>query len=251
MKKNFEIVIAILGIIIIVLSIVLFKKNPSSEVPSTDTKENTTVVSTPITITDAEIQEANFKATKSVVAGTGVVADASRAYIDGAIALFKQSADQEVPDIRAEFGSDNPTTNYEINLKATYVKSSKTESIVIDQYVYTGGANGSDSYKVFTASLASGKLLALSDIVIPSKQAAFTAYVKKALTDMRPDGGKAQVTFPEEVKALTFDSFKNWSYTDKSIFIYFDKYEVGPGVLGAIALPIPLSKVKDLLVTGY
>jgi hypothetical protein len=53
--------------------------------------------------------------------------------------------------------------------------------------------------------------------------------------------------FPEDVAALTFDSFTNWSMDDKNLIIYFDQYEIGPSVLGEVAFPLPLEKIKSFL----
>lgn len=251
MKKQSELIIALIGIVIIIVAVFVIKRPQATPIDDKGKNTNDVGVLIPVSVTEEEIVEQNFKGTASVIKGSSPIAVLGRSYIYDTITSFKQSADQEVPAMREEFGADSPTSNYEINVKASYVKGKKTESIVIDQYVYTGGANGSDSYKVFTASIENGALLTLSDVIQESKKPAFTAYVKKALTDWRPDGGKEQMTFPEDVKALTFSSFKNWAFTDSNLVIYFDKYEVGPGVLGAIALPIPVSKIKDLLVTGY
>lgn len=253
MKKKFELIIALLGIVIIVLVFFLFKKNPSSIPNTTIPKEN--VVNTPITstnkVTEESIKEENFIGTKSIITGSGVLADSARSYIDTTVASFKQSADEEVPDMRAKFGADAPTAKYEIDLKATYIKNPTTTSIVIDQYVYTGGANGDSSYKVFTASNKTDKILALSDIIIPSKQDVFTAFMKKQLLAWKPNGSKYSPVFEDEVSALTFDSFPNWSLGGKNLIIYFDKFAIGPGTLGAVAFPVPISKVQEFLINEY
>ncbi len=244
-KQKSETLIVLIGLVIIVLGVIFIKK-PQSSV-DTDPKGQTPNTLTPITITKNNIKEVNFTGSKAVILGSGAMADAARMYINETIELFKQSADAEVPPMRSEFGADSPSANYEIELNAKYVRGQKTESIIIDQYVYTGGANGSSSFKVFTASRATGKLLSLGNVIIPSKQEAFTALVKKELNEWRPEGSTEIAVFPEDVNTLTFSSFRNWSYNDRNLILYFDKYEIGPGVLGAVAFPLPLSKIQGFL----
>ncbi len=247
MKKESKIIITLLVIIIIILCVVIFKKskiNPAIEdnkiVEVKDTKSE-------IIITEQDIKEENFTGTKSIITGTSVLANEARKYIDESISEFKKSADIDVPDMRKQFGADSPTANYEINVKATHTTSAKTESIIINEYVYTGGANGNSLYKVFTASLDTGKVLSLSDVIPASKQTDFTVYLKKRLIDWRPEGTEGLAVFEEEVKNLTFSSLDDWSYDKDNLIIYFDKYEIGPGVLGAVAFPIPLSNIKNFL----
>jgi hypothetical protein len=247
MNKKLKIVIGLLVIIIVVLGVLLYKKNSPSPVVGNQEEKKVAEVATPIKITNQIINEENFSGSKSVIAGVGSIADSARAYIADELDSFKQSADEEVPAMRKQFGDDAPTGKYEIFLKATYLKNSKVESIVIDHYVYTGGANGFTLYKVFNQSASNGKPLALSDIVVSEKQEQFTKLLKAKLLVWIPEGLDTSPVFPEEVQTLNFDSFTNWSMDDKNLIIYFDKYAIGPGALGAVKFPVSLSEVRDLL----
>ena len=248
-KKKSKIIIWVLVLIIIALGWALFNKK--SQAPTVEDVPKEEVKATPITISEQDIKEANFTGSMSVIKGSGLLADAGRAYIEETISSFKQSADEEVPNMRESFGADSPTSNYEIILKATYVKVEKTESIIIDEYVYTGGANGNSAYKVFTVSLSTGKILTLADVIQPSKQGAFTSYVKDKLMTWKPEGSEGIAVFPEEVKGMTFSSFSDWSFGKNNLILYFDKFEIGPGVLGAVAFPLPFSKSREFFVAGY
>lgn len=247
MKKESKIIITILILIIVALCVVIYKKSNTDPAPKNIVKDEDKYIPTPITITEQNIKEENFKGTQSVIKGSSALANTAREYINQTISAFKQSADEEVPNMRKAFGADSPTANYEIVVKAKYIKNDKTDSIIIDQYVYTGGANGNSLYKVFTASLSTGKILSLSDVILPSKQAEFTTYLKKRLTDWRPEGSEGPVIFPDAVKELTFSSFDDWSYSKDNLIIYFDKYEIGPGALGAVVFPLQLSKIQSFL----
>ena len=201
----------------------------------------------PFTISEKEITEDNFSGTVAQVEGDTPVAKAASDYIERVVSEFKISADQEVPQMRKQFGPDSPPATYSIDVNASRVESEDTESAVISVYTYTGGAHGSTAYKVFTGSRTSGALLSLEDVIKGEKKAEFTAYVKNKLLDWNPDGS-GQVVFPEEVGKLTFPSFSSWSLSSENLTLYFSQYEIGPGVLGAVAFPLPLAEVKDFLI---
>ncbi len=223
----------------------LVEKILSSEKSSQNIPLVTETNSDRISITNIDINETNFTGKKPVLSGEGLLITESNKYIDTTIAEFKKQADLDVPDMRKQFGSENPTTNYTLDITAKEITGSKITSVVISIYTYTGGAHGSSYYKVFNVSKEESKLLALVDIITADNQTFFTELVKKELHDWLPEG--SPVIFPEEVDKLTFNSFKNWALDTSSIIIYFDQYEIGPGVLGAVAFPISLEKIQGML----
>ncbi len=240
--------------LVLVLVVGLYLKSRSTPIPTTPetpvTQELEKTTPAP-TIGSEKIKEENFSGSKPTIPGSSALVLAARAWVDKSIAEFKAEADTDVPDMREKFGADSPTANYTIDISAKDIKGPKTESIILSQGTYTGGANGNTLYKVFTASLSSGKILSLQTIIKKDKQAAFTSYVKKALTAWRPEGSTESVVFEDDIKGLEFSTFANWSLDNKNLTIYFDKYQIGPGALGAVAFPLSLSKIKDFLEPTY
>jgi hypothetical protein len=213
-------------------------------------EEKTPVKTTPaVSMTSKDINEENFTGKISVLSGPSPLVSLSNNYIEQALTDFRDQANTDVPDIREKFGKDAPTSKYEIDISAKYVKSVKTESIAVTVYTFTGGAHGSSMYKVFTVDRSSGKILPLGSVVKASEQNAFTEFVKKKLLNWKIEG--AQVVFPDSVKDITFSTFKNWSLDDKNLTIYFDQYEIGPGALGEVAFPISLTDIKSFLNAPY
>jgi|GEM_PF-1306785 len=237
------------GILILILlttiGINLAKKKgdtlPPNEVPAAKLEETTQEIS----ITKKNITEENFSGSIPVITGNGVLANATRAYIDTALSDFRKSANKEVPAMREQFGADSPTANYTFDMDATYIEGPTYASIVLSGFVYTGGANGNSFYKVFTASLSGDRVLALQDVIKVERQADFAGLVKSELLAWRPPESNGSVVFEDVVDDLTFDSFHDWSLDSKNLTLYFDKYEIGPGVLGSVAFPLPFTKVKD------
>ena len=214
----------------------------ATEIPSKTTGKTVEKIS----ITTKKIKETNFSGSMSVISGTSLLATKMRAYVATQVAEFRKEANAEVPSMRAKFGADSPLATYTIDINSKYIKSEKTESIVTDVYSYTGGAHGGTIYKVITANQVGGKILSLSNIIKMQEQNAFTEFVKKQLDNWQQDGNPSPV-FPDMVQALNFDSFSNWSLDDNNLTIYFDQDSIGPGVLGAIGFPLPLSQIKNFL----
>ncbi len=213
-------------------------ENPNEELPNDKTS---------VTINTKEIKEKNFTGKVSVISGESILAKKAQSYIDQAVKTFKEQADKDVPDIRREFGTDSPSAQYEIIVQAEYTQSENTESLVILTYEYTGGAHGNSSYYVITASKINGEVLVLSSAIKTDKQKSFTDFVKRGLLAWRPYESTDTVVFTEEVDALNFDSFKNWSLDNENLILYFSQYEIGPGVLGPVAYPVPVKDIKDFL----
>ncbi len=214
-----------------------------NEVPSRQTEKTVP----PVSITSQNIKEDNFSGKMPTISGSSPVVSNAKNYIKNTIDKFREQANTDVPDLREKFGRDNPTTNYEIDIDAKYIKGEETESIEMSVYTYTGGAHGSTVYKVITADKSIGKILLLSDVVKTEEQNAFTLFVKKQLKSWKIEGSDSSSVFAEQVDALKFSSFINWSLDDKNLIIYFDQYAIGPGVLGPVAFPLPIEAIKNFL----
>ncbi|MES2225023.1 MAG: RsiV family protein [Patescibacteria group bacterium] len=243
-RKTILLIIASI-LLVILIGILALQRSaaPDVVVPVQQTPVPQTPVQTPVTITDTQIKERYYSGTKPVIAGSSAIAVAARNYVDTTVAEFAANAAAEVPDRKKEYGNDNSAGSYTIELHAKQVSGPSTDSIVIDSYIYMGGANGSSAYKVFTASKKTGELLSLSAVVKKESQNAFVALVKKSLMNM-PSGG----TFADDVNKLTLASLDDWSIDQNgTLTIYFDKYEVGAGALGAVALPLPSSAISSYL----
>ncbi len=247
MNQKSKIIISILALVILGLGGLLLKNKNI-----TTTKEITTPEQ-PIgkdSISSKEkktitIREENFSGSRPVLEKNTLLEKQADAYINQEIESFKKMADEEVPQKRqAETGDQPELVLYTIDIRVHSIKSPTTQSIVIDEDTYTGGASDHTLYKTFTASQTTGKIIVLSDVIIPSKRGEFTTYVKKALQNWRPEKSVSTVVFPEEVAGLTFEDFANWSMDSKNLTLYFDKYTIGPGALGAIAFPLSLSNIK-------
>lgn len=200
-----------------------------------------------ITITQEQIQEATFSGSRPVISGNSSAVDAANAYIADKLATFKTTADKDVPELRTQFGVDAPPSHYTIDFEAKTVSSATTNSVIVSGYVYTGGANGMSEYKVFTTRNSDNALLTLSDVVQPTQTDAFVSYIKEQLLDQSSRGDTVLTVFPEDVAKITASSLDDFSIENDTITFYFDKYEIGPGALGAVAFPVDRSVIEQYL----
>lgn len=232
--KSIRIVVAILVLVIAAVYAVRYSN-----------KHEAGVQDQSVTIAKKEIKEENFSGSTVAISGDSVLAVTARNFTEKEIADFRERANLEVPDIRKEFG-DVPPSHYTIDIAGTLVSGSKTQSIVLNEYIYTGGANGLGLYTVFTADKTTGKLLSLKDVLVGDKQAAFLDLLKKRLLDTDANENLVGV-FRDDVNALTYDKIPDFAFDDTSLIIYFDKYAIGPGALGEIAFKIPLADLTEYL----
>jgi hypothetical protein len=103
------------------------------------------------------------------------------------------------------------------------------------------------TYKVFTARRSDGEMIPITALIPEEKQNDFVNLVKVDLLKWQPDGTEAPVVFADQVKDLTIDSFANYSLDDENMTIYFDKYVIGPGALGAVPFNLSRSEVSNFI----
>lgn len=235
MKKVF----VLLFIVLIGIAVFAYVKNRNASVPEPIQEE--VPVSQPaepqnVNISEEAVKEQNFTGKRPVFAGTGSLVSLSGQYVDQYFADFKKTADAEVPEMIKEFGPDSSAGKYSLELEANLVIGKDTTSVVMSGYDYRGGANGNSFYKAITVSNETGEQIQITDLIKQEKQQEFVAFVKnKILTEWKDRG-----IFPEAVQMVTMELLSNWSMDENgALTIYFDKYAVGAGAMGATKLVIP------------
>jgi len=240
----------LLALILIALVLFFIFKHKTAVAPAT-TSTPIVTSSQSISITEVPISEKYYSGSRPIIAGSGALADAARKYLDTEIANFAQEANDNVPLALQQPDVDPASAQYTIDIKGEYKKGDKYSSIILNEYLYTGGANGASTYKVFTADNATGTIISLQDIIAPSQQANFLAYVKQKLLAYQPaddDSDNSEpVVFKDSVDKLTFSSLTDWSIDDSNLTLYFDQYAVAPGAIGAIALDLPQIEIVKFL----
>ncbi len=120
------------------------------------------------------------------------------------------------------------------------------ESLMLQNYAYTGGAHGGNIIQTYTID-GSGKLLQLTDLFQPG------ADVLGTLQTIARDSVRQQLgadgTDEDWLTQGTADlsAFHNWVVDGDTLKITFDQYQVGPYAIGNIEVDIPFSQLTDVL----
>lgn len=234
-------VVFLLAVIAVLLFFVLKKPAPEPVTPEpTPIEDKSPEISFEEETIDNDFVDGKYPEIK----GSGKLALLAREYVTEQVDEFNKIAVEEVADVRKRFGDD--TFKYSLEMSAELKKSPDTETIVIRKDTYTGGASGNSEFATFSANSTGEQPLLLGDVIRGENQALFTAEVKKKLIEWRPEGMEEMVVFTSEVSKLSFASFKKWALEGDKLTLYFNKYEIGPGALGAV--PFELSKSE---IGGY
>jgi hypothetical protein len=250
--KNFYTKKAIGFVVVLILAFIFVYLTKEPVSPTIETPVNTANKEVEkIEITKKDIKEENFNGSTIEISGSSTLSKVAQAYVNESVQDFRERANKEVPDLKKEFGPAVSAADYSLEIAGELKESSKTESIIISSYVYTGGANGMSLYKVFTASKKDGHIVPIDEVISKPSQAAFVKKVEDELLAWKPEGMEETPVFKEEVDKLILKSMDDWAIEDtknsKNFIIYFDKYEIGPGALGPVAFPISIEKVTKFL----
>lgn len=240
-SKNFFILVAI--ILAVGLSLLYFINHQSSIIPVmsnqgdtnakvSDTEGQFTQIGEQITI-----DEENIKGSYPDIFGDSPIAMAARDQIQEFVADITRQANEQLPELRRDFPEAYNDRSYEVEVRGEYFSSDNTESVVLLEYMYTGGANGTSFYVTFNQN-NEGEMIGLSDIIPAKKRVAFVQLVKDRL---RSDGGSNDHDlgiFDDAVKGITFTQLDRFAVDNETLHIYFDKYEVAPGASGDIVISI-------------
>lgn len=231
------------------LFVALFKSGMFSARPGVIPSPETEKVTEAISFSKKEIESEYVQGEYSIVTGTSELALETQKYIDEQVDSFVRDAEEQVPQLLADFGSSSPVAHYEIDISAEEVSGTHTTSIVISYYTYTGGAHGQSSYKVFTADKQTGELIALDEIINPSQRNRFLDFIQGEI--LKEMGDKEKFLFPEIVDEITWNSFPDWALDSENFIMYFDQYEITAGAAGAFTIAIPRALISEFIQPYY
>lgn len=113
---------------------------------------------------------------------------------------------------------------------------------VLNEYYYTGGANGTQI--VYTFAYNNGTGIVLGDVVPPAQRAVLLQLAQADLYAQNGITASDNHIFGDAINELTFDDLKYFYLTDTELVLLFDEYDVAPGALGAVRVRIPRSALS-------
>lgn len=126
--------------------------------------------------------------------------------------------------------------------------NSKYVSFIIRFDAYTGGANADQQLETFDYDVAAGRMISIGDLFATSTDYLSTLSSmarQQIVAHIKETGGPDAPT--DMVAAGTApipDNFKDFTFTDYLLTIYFPKYAVAPGSFGEQKVVVPLAELR-------
>ncbi len=163
-------------------------------------------------------------------------------YIDDAIASFKV--------LVAPVPIGLSSGEYVLDINYSIMESAKTETYVIKNYTYTGGAHGFEDTKTFSYKKDGQEKIVLDDLFkkdgyIP----ALSQVVKDSIVDLL--GEDANIDMIESGTSQSIENFERFYLKDDSIVFIFPPYAVAPYSEGTIEVDIPVSTLGGMVDLDY
>lgn len=166
---------------------------------------------------------------------------AIKAFVDTHLATFRSNAEENWTARQATRPSGTPpaTPSQDFYFNVSWEQAQLNPryiSIIVRKDSYEGGANESQDIATFNYDVAKHASIALADLFprtpdyLTTLSEASREQLAGTLEMMMP--GHVPTDMINEGTAPTLDNFKNFTFTDDVITVYFPKYQVAPGVAG-------------------
>jgi len=125
-------------------------------------------------------------------------------------------------------------------------------SLHFNIYSFTGGAHGSEQIHTFNCDAVTGKQLSITDFLGNSEallkkiSQVCAADILSQLTSQGWSGDHGIKEMIAEGTSPTPDNFKEFTFDNYNLTIYFQRYQVAPGAAGSLTAQIPLSSLGSI-----
>lgn len=166
----------------------------------------------------------------------------SKAYLEKLIANFE-----------ADFASsegDGYEMAWQLEISIHIQEFEHSVQLSIAEWAYAGGAHGNSAYTAWVFDKISGKELAISDFF--EDEIAVNAIFEKTFRDLiQIDADmsleEAGYWFDENVFALN----SNFYFSNSSMYVYFNTYEITDYATGPTELEVPLEILRPLMIREF
>ncbi|MDE3840234.1 DUF3298/DUF4163 domain-containing protein [Bacillus methanolicus] len=165
-----------------------------------------------------------------------------RASYNGLVELEKQEK-----ELREEYY--DPENDYEFWYNFEYNMSYEIKynennllSILIYDYMYTGGVHGMTDVTSYNFNVLTGQQLKLGNVA--KSQTALNKIKKYAITDLTNRANRGEMVFKEFLHDMKINNDRPFYFTSNGIVIKFFEYEVAPYAAGMPEVKIPYSVFK-------
>lgn len=163
-------------------------------------------------------------------------------YVTTSLVEFKTAAEENWKARQDTMPTGQPKAEYPempFTFSAAWMPKQINEryiSIIVRIDSYEGGAHGRQELRTFNYDVAQGRAVVLADLFPEGSNylGKVSKYARERLTEelMVASEGRLEETMLMEGTAPTKDNFKNFTFDDNVIDLYFPKYQVAPGAFG-------------------
>lgn len=241
-KQWFTTIVGLLLLAAFIIGGIILKQKRDREIGLLPTEEQTETQAHEVKVVVKSIRESNMY----------YDINAEYPQFEGVAPIFNQTIEKTVTDAVADHKNQSEDNQkYLIDLDRSegrepraadqyqlYVKYEQAQ--VNPQYIslvmriggYTGGAHGYENVVTFNYDVANQEMLMLSDL-FPNDPNYLTTLSDYSRQQLRASlGDYANETFIVDGTNPTVENFKNFTFTDDAITIYFTQYQVAPYVAG-------------------
>jgi len=158
--------------------------------------------------------------------------------------------------LKKEAGLNENKWDYPTSIEVTYEITSKSNNemslVFLHHHMVCGANHGTYWYNPINLNLTTGKLHTFDDLFVKKYNKTINAILKKQLIQSLGSLGgisracKGDKNLKEEFCLYTTNNDK-FTYDDKSLFIYFNMYEIGAASIGAPVIKIPLTEILGII----
>jgi hypothetical protein len=129
-------------------------------------------------------------------------------------------------------------------------------SFVINMYYFTGGAHGANEIYAFNYDVKVKKEISINDFLGNNQQAflKLSQLANQQVTLRLKSSGMQMDSFLmqmiREGTNPTADNYANFNFTDDSLIIYFQQYQVAPGAAGQITITLSKGLLQQSSITS-
>ena len=159
--------------------------------------------------------------------------------------------------LKKEAGIYEKKWDYPTSIEVTYEIKNKYNNnemslVFLHHHMVCGANHGTYWYNPININLTTGKLHTFDDLFVKKYNKTINVIVQKQLmTSLGSLGGISRACKDDKKLNNEFCLYttnnEKFTYDDKSLFIYFDMYEIGAASIGAPVIKIPLAEVLGMI----
>ncbi|WP_027409243.1 DUF3298 and DUF4163 domain-containing protein [Anoxybacteroides tepidamans] len=130
------------------------------------------------------------------------------------------------------------TYDYSMSYEVKYNENHQLSLLIYD-YMYTGGAHGMSNVTSYNFDVRTGKLLKLGDVA-KTKQG-LNKIKKYAVTDLMNRANRGEMIFTDSLSEIQMNNDRPFYFNSNGIVVKFFEYEVAPYAAGMPEVKIPYS----------